>query len=233
MLSTTLAEAVDAAPSWPGVRAPGPGLLLWRPAQARRGVCGERVGPGRDGGRTVRRGRGRGGGWTTMAADALVDHLEATHHRYLWDELPRVTALVDKIVSVHGAVIPSSPRWRLLRQAAGGSGTAPAQGGARAVPDDPRAGDLDRHAVVPLRVAAQPDLGDAERTRRGRRAARSAPPADRRVHAAGGRLRHLRSLLRGDGRDRGRHPSAHPQGEQRAVPDGRPSGSRAYSAVHG
>ena len=41
--------------------------------------------------------------WTTMTADALVDHIEAAHHRYLWDELPRVTALVDKIVSVHGA----------------------------------------------------------------------------------------------------------------------------------
>ena len=40
--------------------------------------------------------------WTTMAADVLVDHLEATHHRYLWNELPRVTTLVDKIVTVHG-----------------------------------------------------------------------------------------------------------------------------------
>ena len=40
--------------------------------------------------------------WTTMTADALVDHLEATHHRYLWDELPRVSGLVDRIVSVHG-----------------------------------------------------------------------------------------------------------------------------------
>lgn len=37
-----------------------------------------------------------------MSADVLVDHLEATHHRYLWDEMPRVTALVDKIVAVHG-----------------------------------------------------------------------------------------------------------------------------------
>ena len=44
--------------------------------------------------------------WTTMTADVLVDHLEATHHRYLWDELPRVTALMDKIVSVHGARHP-------------------------------------------------------------------------------------------------------------------------------
>ena len=40
--------------------------------------------------------------WTTMPADVLVDHIEATHHRYLWDELPRVAALVDKIMMVHG-----------------------------------------------------------------------------------------------------------------------------------
>ncbi|MBK5331688.1 MAG: iron-sulfur cluster repair di-iron protein [Ilumatobacteraceae bacterium] len=44
--------------------------------------------------------------WTTMTADVLVDHLEATHHRYLWEEMPRVTALVDKIVAVHGARHP-------------------------------------------------------------------------------------------------------------------------------
>ncbi len=44
--------------------------------------------------------------WATMTTDVLVDHLEATHHRYLWDELPRVTALVDKIVAVHGARHP-------------------------------------------------------------------------------------------------------------------------------
>ena len=29
--------------------------------------------------------------WTTMAAGELVDHIEATHHRYLWQELPRLT----------------------------------------------------------------------------------------------------------------------------------------------
>ena len=44
--------------------------------------------------------------WTTMSAAALVDHLEQTHHRYLWDEMPRITALADKIVSVHGARHP-------------------------------------------------------------------------------------------------------------------------------
>jgi regulator of cell morphogenesis and NO signaling len=43
---------------------------------------------------------------TTMTADVLIDHLEATHHRFLWDELPRVTALVEQIVSVHGARHP-------------------------------------------------------------------------------------------------------------------------------
>ena len=44
--------------------------------------------------------------WTSMSADVLVDHLESTHHRYLWDEMPRVTALIDKIVSVHGGRHP-------------------------------------------------------------------------------------------------------------------------------
>ena len=43
-----------------------------------------------------------GASWVSMTASELVDHLEATHHRYLWDEMPRVTALVDKIVAVHG-----------------------------------------------------------------------------------------------------------------------------------
>ncbi len=40
--------------------------------------------------------------WTAMGAAELVDHLESTHHRYLWDELPRLSALVAKIVTVHG-----------------------------------------------------------------------------------------------------------------------------------
>lgn len=40
--------------------------------------------------------------WAAMGLTDLVDHLESTHHRYLWDELPRLSALVAKIVSVHG-----------------------------------------------------------------------------------------------------------------------------------
>lgn len=40
--------------------------------------------------------------WSTMAVDQLCDHIDATHHRYLWDELPRLSALVEKIRGVHG-----------------------------------------------------------------------------------------------------------------------------------
>ena len=40
--------------------------------------------------------------WSTMSAVELVDHLESTHHRYLWDEMPRLSALVAKVTSVHG-----------------------------------------------------------------------------------------------------------------------------------
>ncbi len=40
--------------------------------------------------------------WSTMGIVELVDHLEATHHAYLWSELPRLSALMDKVVSVHG-----------------------------------------------------------------------------------------------------------------------------------
>jgi regulator of cell morphogenesis and NO signaling len=40
--------------------------------------------------------------WSTMGLVQLVDHIEAVHHRYLWDELPRVSALMDKVVGVHG-----------------------------------------------------------------------------------------------------------------------------------
>ena len=44
--------------------------------------------------------------WTTMPAGELVDHIEATHHRYLWRELPRLSALIDKVTSVHGSRHP-------------------------------------------------------------------------------------------------------------------------------
>ena len=40
--------------------------------------------------------------WATMAPEVLVDHLEATHHAYLHTELARLTALADKVATVHG-----------------------------------------------------------------------------------------------------------------------------------
>jgi len=40
--------------------------------------------------------------WSIMGPAGLVDHLEATHHRYLWEEMPRLSTLIAKIVSVHG-----------------------------------------------------------------------------------------------------------------------------------
>ena len=44
--------------------------------------------------------------WASMGLVELVDHIEATHHRYLWDELPRLNTLMDKVVAVHGARHP-------------------------------------------------------------------------------------------------------------------------------
>ncbi len=44
--------------------------------------------------------------WTTMSPAALVDHIESTHHRYLHEELPRLAALTDKVLDVHGTRHP-------------------------------------------------------------------------------------------------------------------------------
>ena len=40
--------------------------------------------------------------WASLGLSELVDHIETVHHRYLWSELPRISALVDKIAGVHG-----------------------------------------------------------------------------------------------------------------------------------
>jgi regulator of cell morphogenesis and NO signaling len=40
--------------------------------------------------------------WASLGLLELVDHIESVHHRHLWVELPRISALVDKIVEVHG-----------------------------------------------------------------------------------------------------------------------------------
>ena len=44
--------------------------------------------------------------WASLGPSELVDHINAVHHRYLWAELPRITALLEKIASVHGARHP-------------------------------------------------------------------------------------------------------------------------------
>jgi len=44
--------------------------------------------------------------WAGLGPAELVDHLESVHHRYLHSELPRLGALVDKVVEVHGARHP-------------------------------------------------------------------------------------------------------------------------------
>jgi regulator of cell morphogenesis and NO signaling len=44
--------------------------------------------------------------WAAMSPTELVDHLEATHHRYLHDELPRLAALAVKVAGVHASRHP-------------------------------------------------------------------------------------------------------------------------------
>jgi regulator of cell morphogenesis and NO signaling len=47
-------------------------------------------------------GAGPEAGWTAMDAATLVDHIESTHHRYLHEELPRLSELAAKVLGVHG-----------------------------------------------------------------------------------------------------------------------------------
>ena len=44
--------------------------------------------------------------WASLDVVELVDHIEATHHRYLWSEMPRLTALVERVRDVHGVRHP-------------------------------------------------------------------------------------------------------------------------------
>lgn len=40
--------------------------------------------------------------WASLSTVELVDHIESVHHTYLWSEMPRISTLLDKIVTVHG-----------------------------------------------------------------------------------------------------------------------------------
>jgi regulator of cell morphogenesis and NO signaling len=44
--------------------------------------------------------------WIELSLGALVDHLEATHHRYLKQELPRLCELAAKVSKTHGERFP-------------------------------------------------------------------------------------------------------------------------------
>jgi regulator of cell morphogenesis and NO signaling len=51
--------------------------------------------------------------WLEMSRAELIDHIVATHHRYLRSELPLLGEFVDKIARVHG---PSHPELKVLQQ---------------------------------------------------------------------------------------------------------------------
>lgn len=40
--------------------------------------------------------------WTTMSLGQLADHIIATHHAFLREELPRVDELLNRVVAAHG-----------------------------------------------------------------------------------------------------------------------------------
>ncbi len=54
--------------------------------------------------------------WADMADAVLIEHIVDTHHRFLWDEFPRMSALVDKVARVHG---DSHPELRQVRDTFG------------------------------------------------------------------------------------------------------------------
>ncbi len=54
--------------------------------------------------------------WADLDDAALIDHILDTHHRFLWDEFPRMSALVDKVARVHG---PNHEELARVREAFG------------------------------------------------------------------------------------------------------------------
>ncbi len=52
------------------------------------------------GGRTLGDAVAAAAAWTDLGPAALVDHIEATHHIYLADALPRLEALATKLVGI-------------------------------------------------------------------------------------------------------------------------------------
>lgn len=45
--------------------------------------------------------------WRTAPIGALIDHIIGTHHVYLKTELPRLEAMLAKVMAAHGAAVPA------------------------------------------------------------------------------------------------------------------------------
>jgi regulator of cell morphogenesis and NO signaling len=52
--------------------------------------------------------------WAELDPPALAEHIVASHHRYLWEELPLLEALAVKVQSVHGERHPELAEVRDL-----------------------------------------------------------------------------------------------------------------------
>lgn len=61
--------------------------------------------------------RGPAEEWQTLGPAALAEHIVVTHHAYLWDELPRLTALAEKVYAVHSDRHPELARVSQLVRA--------------------------------------------------------------------------------------------------------------------
>ena len=57
--------------------------------------------------------------WTSASLTQLCDHIEQTHHAYLKEELPQLTAVVAKVTKVHGQshpeLVPLQQQFLALR----------------------------------------------------------------------------------------------------------------------
>jgi regulator of cell morphogenesis and NO signaling len=52
--------------------------------------------------------------WTSLDPPALAEHIVASHHQFLWKELPLLEALAAKVAAVHGQRHPELTKVRRL-----------------------------------------------------------------------------------------------------------------------
>ena len=114
--------------------------------------------------------------WASLGPAELVDHIEATHHAYLWQELPRLTELADKVARVHGHRHPElADVVAVVGQLRADLEPHLLEEERRPVPEDPPAGGGRRDAHLRVRRPTEPDLGHVDGTRPRRNAAHSHP----------------------------------------------------------